>query len=182
MKPRLPLSLKLLPFSRSYATRLPERPPYRAPDPLVNNPHATYQELPDANATFIHRPPPTAPSPLSYTTAPASPLLKDGPTPVAGPLPPSLRRDKGARPRLSDEDIAKMRELRRADPQTWTRGALARQFNCTPWFVAKMIALKGPERKAALEKREKEHEAARAKWGERKSLQADIRKKRKEFW
>ncbi|KAJ2978638.1 hypothetical protein NUW54_g11257 [Trametes sanguinea] len=73
MKPRLPLSLRL-PFSRSYATRLPERPPYRAPDPLRNNPHATYQELADKNLTFIHRPPPTAPSPLSYTTSPASPL------------------------------------------------------------------------------------------------------------
>ncbi|KAI0669212.1 mitochondrial ribosomal protein subunit L20-domain-containing protein, partial [Trametes maxima] len=169
-------------FSRSYATRLPERPPYRAPDPLVNNPHATYQELPES-LTFIHRPPPTAPSPLSYTTAPASPLLKDAASPLAGAaLPPTVGKERGEKPRLSDEDIAKMRDLRRADPVRWTRGRLAKEFNCTPWFVGKMVALKGPERRSALEEREAAHAAARAKWGERKTLQADIRKKRKEFW
>ncbi|KAI9061325.1 hypothetical protein FKP32DRAFT_948908 [Trametes sanguinea] len=181
MKPRLPLSLRL-PFSRSYATRLPERPPYRAPDPLRSNPHATYQELADKNLTFIHRPPPTAPSPLSYTTSPASPLLKDGPTPVTGALPPSVRKDKGEKARLSDEAIAKIRDLRRADPVKWTRGKLAKEFGCSPWFVGKLITLKGPDRRRALEEREREHAEARAKWGERKSLQAEIRKKRREFW
>ncbi|KAI0771180.1 mitochondrial ribosomal protein subunit L20-domain-containing protein [Trametes elegans] len=181
MKPRrLPFSLRL-PLARSYATRLPERPPYRAPDPLVNNPHATYQDLPE-NVTFIHRPPPTAPSPLSYTTSPASPLLRDGPTVPQGALPPRVGKDRGEKARLSDEDIAQLRELRRADPATWTRGKLAKKFNCTPWFVGKMVSLKGPDRRRALEAREQEHAAAKASWGQRKSLQADIRKKRKEYW
>ncbi|KAH9890009.1 mitochondrial ribosomal protein subunit L20-domain-containing protein [Cubamyces lactineus] len=181
MKPRLPLSLRLPSFARSYATRLPERPPYRAPDPLRNNPNATYQEL-EESVTFIHRPPPTAPSPLSYTTNPASPLLKDGPTPVTGALPPQVGKAREAHARLSDDAIAKMRDLRRADPATWTRGRLAKEFGCSPWFVGKIISLKGPDRRRALEEREKAHEAARAKWGERKSLQMDIRRKRKEFW
>ncbi|KAI8978800.1 mitochondrial ribosomal protein subunit L20-domain-containing protein [Trametes punicea] len=190
MKPRLPLSLRLPFASRSYVTRLPERPPYRAPDPLVNNPRATYQELPDNNLTFIHRPPPTAPSPLSYTTNPASPLLKNSTsasasapgTTTADALPPAVRKDKGEKPRLSDEDIAKLRDLRRADPVKWTRGRLAKEFNCTPWFVGKLITLRGPDRRRALEERERAHAAARAQWGERKSLQADVRKKRREFW
>ncbi|KAH9851547.1 mitochondrial ribosomal protein subunit L20-domain-containing protein [Lenzites betulinus] len=179
MKSRL-LSLRL-PFSRSYATRLPERPPYRAPDPLRSHPDR-WQELPEISSTFIHRPPPTAPSPLSFTTAPASPLLKDGPTPAEGALPPTVAKEKGAKPRMTDEAIAKMRTLRREDPGKWTRGRLAREFDCTPWFVGKMVTLAGPERRRALETRDEAHAAARGKWGERKTLQADIRKKRKEFW
>ncbi|KAI0755263.1 mitochondrial ribosomal protein subunit L20-domain-containing protein [Daedaleopsis nitida] len=187
MKPRLPLPLR---FSRSYATRLPERPPYRAPDPLRDNPHAVYESLPE-NATFIHRPPPTAPSPLSYTTAPASPLLQSSPTPTptptptsveAGSLPPQVWKDKGAKPRVSDEDLAQIRRLRREDPATWTRTRLAQEFNCTPWFVGRVTSLKGPERRKAQEEMAREHEAARAKWGERRALNEDIRKRRKEFW
>ncbi|KAJ8469632.1 hypothetical protein ONZ51_g8861 [Trametes cubensis] len=154
MKPRMPFSLRLPSFARSYATRLPERPPYRAPDPLRNNPNATYQELSES----------------------------DGPTPVTGALPPQVGKAREAHARLPDEAIAKMRDLRRADPATWTRGRLAKEFGCSPWFVGKIISLKGPDRRRALEAREKAHEAARAKWGERKSLQMDIRKKRKEFW
>lgn len=180
MKSRLPFSLRL-PFTRSYATRLPQNPPYRPPDPLINNPRAVYQELPE-KLTFIHRPPPTAPSPLSYTTSPSSPLLRGGPVSSAGALPPRLGKDRGEKPRLSDEDIAKIRTLRREDPITWTRRRLAKEFDCTPWFVGKLVSLTGSDRRRALEQREKEHGADRAKWGERKSLQADIRKKRKEFW
>ena len=118
---------------------------------------------------------------------PASPLLHptSGPSstsPAAAELPPTFRKQHGEKPRLSDEDVARVRQLRREDTKTWTRGRLAKEFNCTPWFVGKIIALKGPDRRRALEERERAHEAARAKWGERKSLQMDIRKKRKEFW
>ncbi|KAI0769872.1 mitochondrial ribosomal protein subunit L20-domain-containing protein [Fomes fomentarius] len=178
MKPRLSLPLR---FSRSYATRLPERPPYRAPDPLHNNPSAVYQELPE-NATFIHRPPPTAPTPHSYTTSPTSPLLQPSVTPVDGPLPPNLWKDKGEKPRVSDEDLEKIRRLRRENPTEWTRGRLAKEFNCTTWFIGKVTSLKGPDRRQALEARDHEHEEFREKWGERRRLNADIRKKRKEFW
>ncbi|RPD77454.1 hypothetical protein L226DRAFT_544090 [Lentinus tigrinus ALCF2SS1-7] len=180
MKPRLSLSSPLR-FTRSYATRLPERPPSRNPDPLLNNPHAVYKDLPE-NVTFIHRPPPTAPSPLSYTTLPASPLLQSSATPVDGPLPPSLWKDKGEKPRVSDEDIARIRQLRREDPQTWTRGRLAAEFNCTQWFVGKITSLKSADRKKVVAEVEKAHAANRDKWGERRKLNADIRKKRKEFW
>ncbi len=181
MKPRLSLFPSPLRFTRSYATRLPERPPARAPDPLRNNPHAVYKDLPE-NVTFIHRPPPTAPSPLSYTTSPASPLLQPSAAPVDGPLPPTLRKDKGEKPPVSEEDIARIRQLRREDPETWTRGRLAAEFNCTQWFVGKITSLKRADRKKVVAKVEEAHAANRDKWGERKKLQADIRRKRKEFW
>src|SRR5258705_2524283 len=54
-----------------------EKPPYRAPDPLVNNPKATVTKLGgEEELTFIHRPPASAPSPYSLSIAPASPLLR----------------------------------------------------------------------------------------------------------
>ena len=97
-------------------------------------------------------------------------------------MPPTFRKQHEEKPRVSDEDIARIRQLRREDPATWTRGRLAREFNCTPWFVGKITSLKGPDRRKAQEAMEEEHAASRAKWGERKSLTMDIRKKRKEFW
>ena len=182
MKPRLPLPLRIP--SRSYATRLPERPPFRARDPLADKKASQpWQPLADAeNTTFIHRPPPSAPSPLSYTTAPASPLLRPAPAPVSGELPPTVRQEQPERERVSDADLARIRQLRREDPKTWTRGRLAREFGCSPWFVGQVTSLKGPERRAALAERDREHAANREKWGERRSLNDDIRKKRKEFW
>ena len=91
-------------------------------------------------------------------------------------------KEKGERPRVSDEDIARIRQLRREDPATWTRGRLAAEFNCTQWFVGKITSLKRAERKKVVAEVEQAHAANREKWGERKKLSADIRKKRKEFW
>lgn len=91
-------------------------------------------------------------------------------------------KDKGKKPRVSDEDLEKIRRLRRENPTEWTRGRLAKEFNCTPWFVGMVTSLKGPDRRQALEARDHEHEEFREKWGERRRLNADIRKKRKEFW
>ena len=93
-----------------------------------------------------------------------------------------MHKDKGAHERLSDEDVARLRQLRREDPQTWTRGRLAKEFGCSPWFVGQITSLKGPERRKALEERDREHTANRDKWGERRTMNAELRKRRKEFW
>ncbi|KAI0916813.1 hypothetical protein AcW1_007838 [Taiwanofungus camphoratus] len=178
MKIRLPLRPALF---RTYATRLPEKPPYRAPDPLVNNPNALYQSLP-GDLTFIHRPPPSAPSPLSYTTSPASPLLQQSSAPQDTPVPPALRDEKGQPPRVSDEDLAKIRQLRAEDPFTWTRARLAKEFKCTPGFIWRVAAMKLRDRKKVLAQRDEEHEKFRSRWGERKRLVREIAKKRREFW
>lgn len=178
-KPRVGLSLN---FAR-YASRLPQRPPARAPDPLVNNPHATYEELP-GDLTFIHRPPPTAPTPESYTTRPASPLLKP-PTATSSntPLPPVLFPDTRIEPeRMSQEDIRKMKDLRKADPDNWTVSKLAREFKCTTQFVRLMAPLNPSARKKKQAARDAMHAEQRAKWGERKSLVREIRQKRRELW
>ena len=170
-------------MGRRYASRLPTRPPPRVLDPLLNNPRAAYQELP-GDLTFIRRPPPSAASPESFTTAPSSPLVtgdvrENDPT----KLPPVVSEKKApAQGRMSDEDIARMRELRAKDPVQWTAGRLAKEFGCSPWFVGQITSLKGPERRKALEERDREHATNREKWGERRSMNAELRKRRKEFW
>ncbi|KAL0960633.1 hypothetical protein HGRIS_005662 [Hohenbuehelia grisea] len=188
MKQRL---VAVLNFSRSYASKYPrpkpgtsERPPYRPSDPLVNNPHAAVTSLPDEDLTFIHRPPPSIPSPSSFTTNPSSPLLRPrGATPADAPLPPDLHPGPLSQVRrMSPEDIAKMRQLRLSDPAKYTRGVLAKQFDCTQKFVSLVASLPKPARKAQLKKREEVHAANREKWSERHSLVKDIRAKRREFW
>ncbi|KAJ8520857.1 hypothetical protein ONZ45_g2376 [Pleurotus djamor] len=188
MSSRLP---SILTSTRAYATRFPrpkpgtsERPPYHPPDPLLNNPKATTVTFSDENLTFIHRPPPSAPSPFSLTTNPASPLLRPPqPIPEGTAQPPTLRRSQLSEDFvLTDEQKAEMRTLRRQDPKTWTRSALAKKFGCPSWFVEYIAALPKSARKAAWKVREEEHAANRAKWSERHSLVKAVRARKREFW
>ncbi|KAF5389301.1 hypothetical protein D9757_003466 [Collybiopsis confluens] len=186
---RLPVFIQ--PLSRAYAPKWPrpkprtsERPPYRAPDPLINNPAATVTALPDQNLTFIHRPPPTAPSPLSYTTNPVSPLLRPPTQPTSSALPPLSRPSANKPPLepLAPEQITEIRRLRRSNPTKWTRGRLAEKFGCTQHFVGLVAATKKPMRKKLVQRRDEEHNANRAKWSEKKSLVAAISQKRRQYW
>ena len=175
--------LRLSVFTRGYATRLPQKPPMRHPDPLLNNPHAVTTSLPD-DLTFIHRPPPSAPTPFSYTVNPTSPLLLAGSQPQTpgSALPPPLSQPKLERPRLSDDKIMEMQCLRVQDPKRYTRTRLAEMFGCSPVFVSYVAPLGHAEQEAALARRERAHNKARAQWGEKAALIREIRKKRKEFW
>lgn len=187
-------STRALAFSsslfRQYAPKYPrprpgtsERPAYHAKDPLVNNPNAAVTNLEDENLTFIHRPPPTAPSPYSLTTAPLSPLLRPPSAPYDGPLPPLTRTPaKPPKDLLTDAQLKELRELRYSDPRTYTRGKLAKMFKCTQSFVGQVAALKKPERKRVLSIRDKKHQAAREQWSERHSIVKAISKKRRELW
>ncbi|EMD40127.1 hypothetical protein CERSUDRAFT_151100 [Gelatoporia subvermispora B] len=184
MRPPAPFqlsrSLLQLNISRSYATRLPRRPPYRAPDPFESTPDEARQDLTE-DVTFIHNSPPSAPTPLSFTTAPSSPLLREA-SPEAERLPPPMRQGKPEPPRVDRETLLKIRELRRQDPETWTRSALAKAFNVTTGFVFRTAALRPKDRKKKLEERDAEHEEMRSRWGEKKSMVKQIRQKRREYW
>ena len=177
---------------RYYAPKYPrpkpgtaERPAYHPPDPLINNPKAAVKTFEEENLTFIHRPPPTAPSPYSLTTAPASPLLRPSASLVEPlpPLPPVLRQPPSKEiPRMSDKQIEKLRYLRLSKPTVYSRGKLAKMFNCTSSFVAQMARLKKPLRKALIRIRNLEHEKHREKWSEKHALVKAIRAKRREMW
>ncbi|ESK95041.1 60s ribosomal protein l20 [Moniliophthora roreri MCA 2997] len=180
-----------VPFARYYPGKYPrpkpgtsERPPYRAPDPLINHPTATVTSLPEDDLTFIHRPPPTAPSPLSFTTNPVSPLLQPQKPPTEAPLPPLLRPSatKEALSRVPDKVVAKIRQLRLSNPEKYTRGRLAKQFGVTQHFVALVAATKKSQRKQLVAVRDAIHAANREKWSDKKKLVEDIRQKRRTFW
>ena len=149
----------------------------------MNNPNATYQELPD-KLTFIRRPPPSAPSPESYVTAPSSPLVSGDirQQDAAAGMPPIIFGRKKDAERMSDENIARMRKLRQEDPQNWTAGKLAKEFGCSQYFVRYVATLNRAERRASWKRREELHEKFRARWGEKTVLEEEIRKKRREFW
>ena len=177
---------------RGYATRRAVKPPPKIIDPLLNSPNAEISNLPDG-LTFIHRPPPTAPSPFSTTLLPASPLLRSSASTTGSgseaqdrevSVPPRMRKEKAfpSNRVLTEEDFEKMRELRASNPYYYTRSRLAKQFNCPPFLVAQKIPLDTQSRTAAVEKRELAHEEIRSKWGERKSMVMAIRKKRREYW
>ncbi|KAI9510851.1 mitochondrial ribosomal protein subunit L20-domain-containing protein [Russula earlei] len=167
-------------LTRGYATRLPQKPPIRHPDPLSN---AVTTSLPE-HLTFIHRPPPSPPTPFSLTVNPSSPLLRTEPPAQSTilDLPPPLKKPALTHPRLSEEAIAEMRRLRTENPSFYTCRKLADSFGCSPSFVSYIAPLKPSQQRAALAKRDREHEKARARWGEKASLIREIRRKRKEFW
>jgi hypothetical protein len=176
---------------RTYGTRthvMPRthkahKPSPRVLDPLKNT-NVDVQELEDDNLTFIHRPPPTAPTPFSTTLEPASPLLRPPTKPEEGRLPPLLRPSAYVKepPRVTPEQMEEIRRLRQEDPEKYSRSRLAEMFNCTSHFVANIAALHPTQRKQFTRRRDEEHEAVRQSWGARKSLFMDIRKKRREFW
>lgn len=173
---------------RCYSTRLPTRPPPKVPDPLANFPKVQLED----NLTFIHRPPPTMPSPESFTTAPSSPLLYPPTQPqgattslTAPSLPPVSRPSlipKKQYSQMSDQDIQSMRELRYSDPAKWTCTKLAAQFNCSPGFVSLVAGLKSSDWKRQVRDTAEQHQRARDKWGEKKALFQKIRAKKREFW
>lgn len=185
------LQLATRPFTRGYAPKWPrpkpgtsERPPMRHADPLVNSEDAVITKLSDEDLTFIHRPPPTSPSPLSYSTNPVSPLLRPPKAPTNASLPPRIRptAEKPQPERASDEVVAEIRRLRALDPITYTRGVLARKFGVTQNFVGMIAATKKTTRKSLVRIRDASHEENRQKWSERRSLVMTVRKKRRQLW
>ena len=174
-------------MTRGYATRRPERPPPKFADPLVNNPHAVVEKIAE-NVTFIHRPPPSAPTPFSTTLSPASPLLQPAASADAEEttvtVPPRMRKQR-SHPNsrvLNEEDFEEMRRLRASDPTKYTRLHLAKMFNCAPFLVAQKVPLAAPAHREAVKKVEEEHQKIRSKWVERKALVMAIRKKRRTYW
>ncbi|EIW80937.1 hypothetical protein CONPUDRAFT_82054 [Coniophora puteana RWD-64-598 SS2] len=179
LKPRTSFPLRAV---RGYVTRIPGKPQSRVPDPLSAS-SAEVTALED-NLTFVHRPPPSAPTPFSTTLAPASPLLRPASADSNAAVPPLLRPSAyaPAPERLSDEAIQRIRELRAEDPEKWSCNKLAALFGCKPYLVSKVAALPKKQRREKRKEVEREHEQERATWGDRKSVQREIRKKRRDFW
>lgn len=169
---------------RNYATRRPERPARKIKDVLDNAINANRVQVQDNSQkfTFIHRSPPSAPTPFSLTTAPASPLLKPA-TITAQPLPPQIPQKITVQHRtLSESEIDSVRQLRSQDPLTYTASKLAAQFGCSSKFIALVAPLSKEVKRQKLRIRDEEHQDIRSKWGPRKQLVKEIREKRRSYW
>ncbi len=170
-------------FARRYANRRPIKPPPKIKDPLsADNAVATTIQQGSSSYTFIHRPPPSAPSPHSTAAAPASPFLRPPSSPASSTVPPLLRKEPTGHRILSETEIDEVRALRNSDPEKYTTGSLARQFGCSTKFIGLVAPLAKHVKDARLAQRDKEHDSTRETWGERKRLVKQIREKRKEFW
>lgn len=78
---------------------------------------------------------------------------------------------------LGPEEMEQIRQLRTADPDTWTRVKLAEKFGCSQFFVGMVV--KAPEKARRVEA---EHQGAREKWGRRRREAREERERRKGLW
>jgi hypothetical protein len=83
---------------------------------------------------------------------------------------------------MSDEDLARLKHLRRSDPLLYTRGRLAKMFGCSTTFIGMVAPLKKSQCRAMHKVLEEKHEKARERWSEKHQIVMEIRKKRKELW
>ncbi|KAG9019761.1 hypothetical protein FRB90_009631 [Tulasnella sp. 427] len=188
-------------LSASSAPRLTRtfvaRPKHTVKDPLLNASNAEITELSE-NLTFIHRPPPTAETPLSYTTKPTSPLLRQSDAPstsTSASLPPPLhshQTNRGQAKRLTQDQIEEIRARRARDPKRNPAWKLAEEYGCSRLFISMVAPIKkidvqvktseGLVHMNEAEKRQLEREKAMARWGERKQINREVKRLRREIW
>lgn len=77
--------------------------------------------------------------------------------------------------KLSQDEINQLRQLREADPSTWTRSKLAKKFGCSELFVS----IAAPTKTSAIPQ---DQIQAVAKHGYRRALITKERQKRKALW
>ncbi|KAG8951741.1 hypothetical protein FRC04_005762 [Tulasnella sp. 424] len=184
-------------WSASSAPRLARtfvaRPKHTVKDPLLTASNAEITELPE-NLTFIHRPPPTAETPLSYTTNPTSPLLRQtSASSTSAPLPPPLHAAyNGESKRLTEAQIEEIRARRAKDPKRNPAWKLAQEYGCSRLFISMVAPIKkidvqvgtseGLVQMTEAERRQLEKAKVMSRWGERKQINREVKRLRREKW
>ncbi|KIW07740.1 uncharacterized protein PV09_01670 [Verruconis gallopava] len=97
--------------------------------------------------------------------------------PDSDPMPPPLNEPKEKKYHLTPEQVAEMQELRRKDHKTWTIRRLSEKYGCSTLFVR--IAAKNWQ---AGKEHVERLEAAKARWGRKRALARQDRRRRKELW
>ena len=90
-------------------------------------------------------------------------------------LPPVSRAAHEKKYNVTREQVEEMRQLRAADPVTWSVHRLAEKYDCAPFFVM-MCCKASPEHK---EKERLRLEAIKARWGTVRTKAREERAKRK---
>jgi hypothetical protein len=94
-------------------------------------------------------------------------------------LPPPIKaKPKVPHHHLSEQDMAEIQKLKRADPDQWTNAKLARKFNCSSTFISICLRECGVDNTERKKEMEAKMEAIKAKWGpRRRKARADADKR-----
>lgn len=79
---------------------------------------------------------------------------------------------------LTEKDFTEIRELRQKAPFEWTANKLAKKYNVSPL----VIGIAAPAGKDVWQKREKELDTVKAKWGRKRSEARVERQRRRALW
>ncbi|KAI9817026.1 MAG: hypothetical protein M1832_004743 [Thelocarpon impressellum] len=93
-------------------------------------------------------------------------------------LPPPVRKPYEKKYHLKEPEIAEIRRLRREDPVTWSREALAKKFECSSLFIG-IVCEATKEHK---EKQSRIIEAVKSRWGRKRRTAREDRGRRRETW
>ena len=135
--------------------------------------HASAQEYAFRVAHARQTSPIAAPGTPLHTTTTGSRM----PPRPSSALPTAVRAPYEKKYHVSEAEVAEMRRLRSADPDTWTRVRLAEKFGCSQFFVG-LVA----KNAAKAERVERDHEDMRRKWGQRRREAREDRGRRKLLW
>jgi hypothetical protein len=97
--------------------------------------------------------------------------------PDSDPMPPSLKKIEEKKYHITPEQVAEMQALRQEDSKTWTIDKLAEKYGCSTLFVR--ICAKNREAGKAHYER---IEAVKARWGRKRMLARQDRRRRKDLW
>uniref|UniRef100_A0A060T6R9 ARAD1C22462p n=1 Tax=Blastobotrys adeninivorans TaxID=409370 RepID=A0A060T6R9_BLAAD len=131
---------------------------------------------------LVYNPAPSAPNP--YNT-PAAFLPKDSSRKVkyddkaySVEDMPLLQPEPSKKYHLTEEDVIKIQELRNSDPEKWTRRALAKEFNCSEFF----ISLASEPRQDQKEEMDRRLQVIKSLWTENRARERRNRQRRRELW
>lgn len=156
----------------------------RAPFPTTFHPvrsaNKTKILLPEG---VVHNPPSSVPTPHQ---TPAAFLPESDPRKTAvwntvkhnTEYMPPLTEPAQKQYNVSPEDIAEIQRLRFEEPEVWTRKALAKKFNCSPFFIS-LVSKPTPERQAEMDRR---LGVIKSQWTERRALARRDRARRHAIW
>lgn len=160
----------------------------RTKDPLLSSSTAQHFTLPTGSHFVIRAPPstlpPSHPVPSTSTTSAGQTANAEAQLPVSRTRhysnPPAERKQ------LSTEEVAALQALRRSDPAYWTRSKLATKFSISKAAVGTVGWGEGAEGRAAERSRQAElqaqKEATEARWGWKKEIAKEERRRRRTMW
>ncbi|KAL4907606.1 hypothetical protein BDW74DRAFT_110909 [Aspergillus multicolor] len=98
--------------------------------------------------------------------------------PAVEELPSVFKSEAQKKYHLTPSDVTEIRKLRLNDPMTWSRGKLAKRFDCSPLFIAQVCET-SPQKK---EIQKQVLQAVQSRWGAKRRMAREDRKLRKETW